>query len=488
MAESSSPLASFDWYMLADDRPSHPMTYFFRLNLTGRVDLAALEGALDTCLQRHPLLQSLVHYLPFGRECEWRQTDARPFVSDAEADVPLDFPRGEPIDLRSEVGLRVWIRNGPASSALWLQFHHCCCDGLGAFRFIEDLLACYGLSRTKKQSTDVLRPIDTSRLATRGNFGPGWAGIIKSIPRELLGIAGAVKFFLQRPLSLFGGRSAETAQPLRRHEALCSYRVSDSMARRLRRVAHDRGATLNDLLLRDFFLAFDDWISDNQPAVHGRPVRIMIPMNLRQPADEATPAANIVTMEFLDRNAHDCKEPEKMLDSIRDETRRSKTWRLGLRLIRVVGFVRALGLDLGPLLGERDCLATSVFSNLGNPLAKTPLPHHNGWLIAGDVILESIDIVPPLRPQTNVTLVVMAYGGELRFSLHYDARTISTSGAEDLLLALARRLEASAGDFPSRPLAAHVAAGVAVTAETSLVGAQSSKTPHLAARGIPAGT
>lgn len=444
MADESGPLADFEFYMLADDRPSHPMTYFIRLNLSGPLHPATFSAALDRALSRHPVLRSIVCDVPFGREYAWKTTDAIPFLGIDGEHAPLDFPRGQPIDLHTEVGLRLWIRNGLQSSRLWLQFHHCCCDGLGAFRFVEDLLACYAGLRTGPAAGPPAepRPVNGEALAVRKRLGLTWSGLVWRLPQELRGLAGALKFFLNRPIAVHGTPPSTPVPAIARHEAYCSHDIDSARIRKLRQAAHAREATLNDLLLREYFLALDEWISVHQPEAHGRCVRVIVPMNLREPGDEF-PAANVLTLDFVDRKARDCTDAERLLAGLRDEMRLSKTFRLGLRLMRVVGFVRSLGLDLEPLLGLRQCLTSSVFSNLGEPFAKAPLSRCNERLVAGDVIVESIDVVPTLRPHTNVSLVAMAYGGQIRFTLHYDARLLSITDAQDLMSSFAWRLEAS---------------------------------------------
>lgn len=450
------------------------MTYFIRLNLSGRLDPPAFRAALDRALARHPVLKSVMRVAPIGRESEWRVSDVRPHVGIDEEDVPLDFPRGEPIDLHTEIGLRAWIRNGVESSRLWLQFHHCCCDGLGAFRFIEDLLACYAgqISEIAGEPVADPRPIHGAALPVRKRFGLTWSGLAQRLPQELRGLAGAVKFFLNRPVALLGTSPPRPVPSVARHDAYCTHEIDGDMIGRLRQAAHDRGATFNDLLLREYFLALDDWMSVYQPAARGGCLRVIVPMNLREPGDEF-PAANVLTLDFLDRSARDCEDAEQLLAGLRDEMRLSKTFRLGLRLMRVVSFLRSLNLEIDPLLDPRHCLTSTVFSNLGEPFAKAPLARCNERLVAGNIVLESIDVVPTLRPHTNVSLVAMAYRGRVRFTLHFDARLLSAVEAQDLMSAFAWRLESSigAGGLDGRPQPASAAPANAPAADVPLVAA-----------------
>ena len=63
-------LAPFEEYMLADDRPAYPMTFFLRLRLAGRFGLETFPQALRTAVSRHPLLSALVRQVG-RRRPEW---------------------------------------------------------------------------------------------------------------------------------------------------------------------------------------------------------------------------------------------------------------------------------------------------------------------------------------------------------------------------------------------------------------------------------
>lgn len=107
---------------------------------------------------------------------------------------------------------------------------------------------------------------------------------------------------------------------------------------RLRRHAKQTGSTLNDLLLRDLFLSFRDWMQATDSQRQGSTLRIGIPQNLRQDADNAMPAANRMGMVFLDRDFRLPVNPKDLLDGIRRETAQIKRWSLGLGMVSVVNW------------------------------------------------------------------------------------------------------------------------------------------------------
>ena len=103
-------------------------------------------GAVRRAVLRHPLLCA---HLSVSRITGFRwvaAADPYPYVDCADASVPLSFPGRERIDLRSETGLRVWAREGNGHTELRFQFHHACCDGVGAYRVIEDVLCAYDMA------------------------------------------------------------------------------------------------------------------------------------------------------------------------------------------------------------------------------------------------------------------------------------------------------------------------------------------------------
>ena len=129
------PLAPFEHFMLADDCPDYPMSFFVHLKFHGRFERPQLNAALKTALARHPLLNSWIRGTAQDATSRitWIEADSPPPTIDwNDADVPIRFAAGRWIDLRSETGIRLWLRETEITTTLVLQIHHCCCDGIGA--------------------------------------------------------------------------------------------------------------------------------------------------------------------------------------------------------------------------------------------------------------------------------------------------------------------------------------------------------------------
>jgi hypothetical protein len=149
-------------------------------------------------------------------------------------------------------------------------------------------------------------------------------------------------------------------------------------------------------------------------------------------------------MIFLDRRAGDFSDPQRLLSGIHDEMQLIKRNRLGLTFI---GALCLLGMMPGGLArvarGDR-CSTTCVLSNLGQPLSDARLPRQDGRLVAGSVTLESIELLPPLRPYTAAALTIQLYAERLAITMHYDLRSLTPTQAQDIFDRLLERLHGSA--------------------------------------------
>ena len=133
-----SPIESL---FIADDRPDYPMAFIVQMTFSGNVNRAAFDEALPIALARHPLLKSHRQLAKKGLPCWMPASETMPIVDWGNEGDSVHLPHGESINLEKEVGLRIWIREGYGSTVMTMQFHHSCCDGIGGYRFIGDLLS-----------------------------------------------------------------------------------------------------------------------------------------------------------------------------------------------------------------------------------------------------------------------------------------------------------------------------------------------------------
>jgi len=167
---------------------------------------------------------------------------------------------------------------------------------------------------------------------------------------------------------------------------------------------------------------------------------MMVPINLRTPADRRLPAVCLASSIFLDRRRRDCVEPDALLRSIHEEMNLILSHQLGLTF---VFFCRLFNLIPGELRRRTRaprCSISCIFTNVGKLCIHSPLQRRDGRLVAGNVTIESIDCVPPNRPYTCASFAAGIYAGRLAITLHYDPRPLTEPQAADLLETFLRRL------------------------------------------------
>ena len=440
----SLPLTAFEEYMLRDDRPAHPMDFFIRLRFTGRLDRSAVAAAWHRALMRHPLLTVLVAQPGRGRP-QWIERAAGSPVSWLASE-----PAVRPLDLRSEPGVRAWAVERAGTTDFWTQFHHAACDGLGAMAFLEDFLA--GYATAVGAAMEELRPLRPDLLPYRNRFGlsPGkWLGMLH---RQAVGLLGVWQFLRHKPVPLAPQSPEQISQPLPcAYPAMYAAEFSRRESQAIRESARRQGATLNDLLIRDLLMAMFDW---REQHAGGRPddwLRLAVPVNLRTAADAALPAANVVSMVFIDRRADDAHDPAELLRGIHGQMEQIKRLRLGLTFVLSLGVARVMPGGMAAQVDPSRCAATAVLTNCGESLRTAAFGRLRGRIVLGNSVLEAVDVLPPLRPHTSAALAVLTYGGRLRVTLHYDPRPISPGQARELFHAFFERIHESAAGAATMP-------------------------------------
>jgi hypothetical protein len=430
------------------------MSIVGRLRFAGRLERDAAAVAWRQALARHPLMRAIV--VDRGRRRpEWTAAGALPALQWDNDSLRDRLPAMQPIDLTREPGLRAWVAADSQQSAMIIQLHHAVCDGKGVLQFVDDFLHSYTRAADRGRCHIELTPRDEALLEKRGTFGLTARKLLKMLPAQLSGLIGAGQFLLRRPVPLVANESGIehrlagcAANPF---PAVRIGRLDADCLKRLSAAAADQRVTVNDWLLRDFFLAVDDFRRCH--GVQGKKdwVRISVPINLRQPADERMPSANVVSMVFLDRNARQCADPSELLHGIHDEMALILRRQLGFTFIWSLHALRAAPGGLAGRVGKGRCEATCVVTNLGRVLAESSLPARGGKLAAANLLLEDVEFFAPVREGTAATIALVFYAGGLNICLQYDGRCISAAQADDLLATYLRTIRASIGAESTAP-------------------------------------
>jgi hypothetical protein len=423
------PLTPMEAFLHLDGRAGYPMMTDIQLEFDGALDPSTFERALATAINRNPLYRCLVgHDSRLGRV--WIPTDEVPSIDWAPLGTPLGEQYDSTVDLTKQIGLRIWVRQTGNRTTVLLHSHHACADALGTFSFVEDLLAAYA-SLCPGAEPIALRPLEPERLLKRG---------LASIPKRkwyhhpfdlMFGVREGLSFFLRAPAPLASPNSATAELPASRSEML-TRSLGSEMTAGLRAAAATAGATVNDLLLCDLFVTLRRW-----NAARGQSkgwLRILMPQNLRESEDRATPTANIMSFAFLTRRANHCDAAATLLPALCTETKVIRRDRLSVFFLGSLAAALAAGV-LEKLLASKICFSTAVLSNFGVPARRfvAQFPQTAEGLIIGNVVFRSLVGVPPLRPGTRAAFAVVGSADDLTFTVKCDPQYFGPIDAARLL-------------------------------------------------------
>ncbi|MCC9600879.1 hypothetical protein LOC67_09900 [Stieleria sp. JC731] len=416
-----------DWFFLTDDSPRYTMSFFLDLDFSGQLDQATFEAAVEEALQRHPLLFCRVAPEKNDRLC-WvlSPKDIAP-VDWADGQTPIDMGNGY-LDLRTNTGLRIWVRQSSDSARVTMQFHHAACDGTGAYRFVGDLLGCYMRRLACCEGEVELSNFDAASLKVR-----------RSKMRSIMMHDSALSKFKQAAAQAFdhiGTRVAPLKPPATAPQtfqlpAMEKQTFTAGDLANLRKAATSQGGTLNDLFLSKMFVAAHRW---NGSFTGSRKIRILVPADMRDGDDFEIPACNMTACTFISRAASEIEDEKRLMDLVVRDTLALKSGQLQKDFVNSI--TTAMEGKLLPwILWASRCMATGVFSNAGDPSRRFTgkLPKKRGKVSCDEFTLEGITGVPPLRHNTRSTLSSSIYGRQLTFSLRCDPYLFGSDDTKQLL-------------------------------------------------------
>jgi len=420
--------------MLWDDRPQYPMTFVVQFHFSGAVNRQFMELAFDEAAERHPLVNAIIKPAKQDRDCWVKSRDAELRIDWGGIDDPIDLPDGEAIDVRSESGVRIWIRHNDERAVLTVQFHHCVCDGIGSYQFLGDVMWSYsryceghqGWSEAGQGQWDVANLRDRGRAlynpeyyrTDNGKFGIEWGEVSRLALKPIAKL---------KPLR---GAGPPEQYPF---PGICSTTFSRSEYRRIRLAAQERGQTANDFLLEKLFVALREW--NRRQGKHGGSYCVLLPMDVREAEANVIPATNILTYAFLRRSRRVLRREESLVTSLRQEMAMLKRDRHRSRFANVIAGAERFPTRLRNFLFGDRCLATAILSNTGDPTRRfhVDLPRENGAIRCGNLLLEDIAGVPPMRVKTRASVSIFTYRRVLKICLRCDPHLFSQEHTEQVL-------------------------------------------------------
>lgn len=458
--ENLFPLAltAFERFMLEDESPDFPMVFYLQVRLAGVVDRGVMRMAVDEALSRHPLLCCTVQKTWRGGHWVW----AGDQVSEPDWDRDRwmsQEPWSQSIDLTSVIGLRVWGEQHADHAIITMQFHHACCDGIGAAQFLEDVAIAYArhyaISIGQEADFPEMRSVDLELLKTRNDFqGRRVANLPGSIFRRAFIILKYTLRYLRQKKLPFLSRGDVNQKDRQAGLGLVSVTLTRAETRGLRDVAKRSNASLNDLLVRELMLLSQRWngnVAKPKRSLLNLKVPtmcVLVPTSLRGPADHELPACNVVSYVFMARPVGLANQPEKLLCTIRDEMQLVHQFQAGWLFIQAIQSLQRLpGMFRAIMRSTRDtCMSTTVLSHMGNMLngISSRLPREGRSIKMGNLLVEDVCGIPPIRQGTAVAFSTMMVNGVLAVSMRCCADRFSAADVQALLNGFAEQLRQTA--------------------------------------------
>lgn len=418
--------------MLADDRRDYPMCFVVELELSGELDRSVFEQSVNAALERHPLLTAIIGPGKGGKDCWIAAPNPLPFLNFGNISDPIELPESsEYIDLRSQAGLRIFVRNDRERALITAQFHHAACDGIGSYQFLGDVLYEYA---KRTSAAELKEPIDlpAKRLRSRGaasyninNFRLPNGKYQRTWDEALTHLSRFNAVLTSKAKSNHGD-----------YPGIQSHTFDRRTYKNLRLAAQSNGQIINDMLVEKLFETLHGWNRLHGSFPRRKHVSIMMPMNLREASDNDISACNIVAHAFIRRSQKQLQDKTEFRKNLASELLNVKANRHKVRFMHMIAgghyfYPRLLKLSLD----WKKNLATAILSNTGDPTKQfhAVFPREDGMIRCGNLLLQDVAGVPPLRPGTNATVSIFTYRRNLKICLRCDPHHFDEEQTKRLL-------------------------------------------------------
>ncbi|MBL8814859.1 MAG: hypothetical protein JNL58_02425 [Planctomyces sp.] len=456
------PLSDFEYYMHVDDRPSHPMVFVMVVTVAGTLQRSDFQQSIDAAISANPLFRSHIRTLPGKGACwvlsqqttwpvEWQTIQSTHGQYSAAAEEFDELLPIRAIDLTRECGIQILVQQSELKSRVVFYLHHACCDGLGGLQFIGEVFAFYSRRTTPDggRSADFQLP-DPKQLRLRERFECGAAGAERQKRSLRKSLAKAARLIFRKPVPIqappqtrsnqagSSGSGSNTNAPV----AIRTRVIPRSVFRALRATANGAGVSVNDLCIREMMLLIRDWNKKFGGIRNNDWIRVAVPISMRSAEHDRMPATNLVSYAFITRRVSECSDPEALAKSIHEQTGDVLYNREGIVFLKCIRVLRKLPGALRLLLGLKSCFCTVVLANVGDIRRRFSgrFPLESGQWVAGDVVVEDIWGVAPVRPNTRAAVTIGEYGGQMTVHLRTDGTVMTSADSEAFLAELVTRL------------------------------------------------
>jgi len=424
-------LSAFERFMLREEQPDYPMTFYVELVFAGEVDPQALQQAINLAVERNPLLRARIQ--SEGNEPYWTfNASAKAPIHRVSFDHFPNIPHQGGIDLTKEPGVRIWYGTNPGQTQMLLQFHHASCDGQGARRFVVDLFTGYAQLAGDRQPVPQWDRLDKDRLQLRDTFSL-LPGTRRTSFREKL--RNAYGFHRVAPKPLCESIDSRNTGVEPKSPLLLRHTFERATTSAILKRARTHSATLNDIAVAFLLRTLARWNQTHGDAPNTDWLRVLVPMDLRTGADSRLPAMNRMGFSFLARRMADCQNQTQLFQSVHEEMNYFKQTRIGVDFIEGLTLVERLSAVFPSMLTSSGCMATAVLTTGHAPSRRFQrrFPTEDQQTIVGNLRLQRISAMPPLRPGTRAGFGLCLYGGHITLGLQADPLSFDRPGAQRLL-------------------------------------------------------
>jgi hypothetical protein len=416
-------LSPMERFMLWTDSPSRPKVFRVTLCFLGLLNRERLEMSCRIALGRHPLLAAKVtgglgkETWTLDPEQEFSNAKCQVANRSFESDVTRDGL--ERIDLQKQAGFRYWLTEGgyEGGEEITVEFHHACCDGLGAQQFMSDWLSIYHqLTEGYSPSSLVLSPCDLDALVDRGKFERSKDAKGLSVWKKFL-LAYRFHALLPKPIRGLAHPSAShQAGEVREH--LMRFTLSNESAAQIDRDLQDTRMSLHDELSSRMLCFLSKWQTDRGLSSSTR-LRLMIATDHRTRSQWRATALNRIGFAFVSSDCRTCQTVSSARHEAASQLAAIKFHKLGLDFVEPLALVARWPRLSLPILRLQRCWTSVVFTYMGDVDLRLSrvLPKESNGIRVGDVVLATIFGVPPIQNQTNVGLGVCRFGNRVRIGL-----------------------------------------------------------------------
>ena len=417
----SIPLTLFEKYFLFDTTPEFPMLVDGVLHFSGCADKERLETSLRKCLNKQPLLTRKIE----KRSGQYYWVVAEHPVGIRLLDSPLEINSPDwnsPIDLFQKPGLEFAVYYSETETKLYYRCPHLCIDGSGFYRFLGDVLAAY-----HGEVETTMPPIVPQRILDRDKYQPAELPKKISFPKILYSTAKEIiRWMQEKPLALGQKKGPLTVRNFYRK----TYFLKGETYRHLSCFAETLGWTVNDILTGAWFGVLASCGNSNDL------YRLMFPVNMRWKGSEDIPAANIISYVFLSRKGSQCRWNNDLLAELHDIMKYIKDWQIGFMFLSGLRFFNRLPFGLRLMTSGKRCLATLVFSNVGNIEKFFGCRFEkidDGICKTSNLTLTHIESYAPCRHLTNLSAVASVQGNKLVLCCSFDRNYLSEEDVDALV-------------------------------------------------------